>query len=722
MPNFVFGQRARGNVFSLQDARGGNATTKRRTPISANPYSSPSCAPNSTYSSGGQGGNSGHLSGSGGYQINRFNPAYDRLEEGSVIEDWIPRDLAGINKMFRIIYARDAICGPAIDIQSNLPWSEFDIQGVEDPAIRKFYEDAAQIFGDKAQEMPAMTTEFLVLGRFCASLLFSESKGYWTDFVPHDSDFLTITPIPVRGFDPKLDLMLSPGNRQFINSMDYRDQAATRVLPAHLIAQMRSGQPLPLDPLNTLYLHRKTSPTDFVGTSLLTRILPFWALEKALMNATVTAARRRASNILHLTIGIEDKWEPTQEEMEDVAGLFIQADEDPVGAVVATRTGVEASEIRDAGSLWKWSDEWSNFAEGKMRGLGISEALLAGDATYNNMDQAKSTFVEQVKTMREYITQNTYYKLFKILARAHGFRKRKQADLDHRVRTNPAEKPPEDEIKIRSYEDINLKDLAHDEALEIPEEDLIIPKVHWRKSLEPEGDREYLDILESIADKGVPIPIRVWAARAGYDIDEAMDMLDDDAKLRERIVKWKDATAGEDDAWGAVDAPPEEPFWDVGQRFLQLSKDDAKSCVQALVNICHQPGKSEVLGDTDFVQRVISEHVRGSDFKRELMNYVLMRMGVATGLPLSDNTVTAIVEHYAKSGYTAERKANEFRFLAKLSGKGSRVSQANIEKLAAASLRLVSDKNSELGEKVRTTLKSKDVAPTAPTLLSGSTR
>ena len=123
MPNFKFGQQVHGNVYSMADKLSGNVAGRRRTPVAANTNAAQQSSQGRT------------PSGSGGYEINRFNPAYDRLEEGSVIEDWIPRDLAGINKMLRIIYTRDAICGPAVDIMSNLPWSEFDIQGIEDDSI-----------------------------------------------------------------------------------------------------------------------------------------------------------------------------------------------------------------------------------------------------------------------------------------------------------------------------------------------------------------------------------------------------------------------------------------------------------------------------------------------------------------------------------------------------------------------------------------------------------
>lgn len=659
MPNFRFGQPVTGNVYSMGNPYGRNATTRTR--------SQASCTLPSTPTIPGQTGGAGGSPRLGGYDIARFNPAYDRLEEGSVIEDWIPRDLPGLNKLFRIIYTRDCICGPAIDIMSTLPWSAFDLHGVDDPKLMEFYEGAAQLYGDKAQEMSSITIEYHALGRFCASLIYDESKGYWTDFVPHDSDFLTITPIPVRGFDPKIDLVLSPGIRQFVNSTDYRDVMAARKLPVSLIQAMRMGAPIPLDPLNTVYLRRKSSPYDSVGTSALTRAIPYWAVEKALMNAMVTAARRRAGNILHITAGIDERWEPSPEEMEDIAGLFIQADEDPVGAVVATRTGVDASEVRSGGDIWKWSDEWQWLSDAKMRGLGISEALLSDGASYANADQARSSFVEQIIDVRQTLTNQMYYRRFKTLARAHGFRKRKKAELDHRVRINK-EGHENQSVDIRS-DDLSMHNLSQEEAFDIPEEDLIVPTMQWHKSLMPEGDRDYLDILSTLKEEGLPVPLKVWAARGGYDLQEALDMLDEDVKVREKIKDWKGKTGGGGDEDGAFSSAEgdgtSDVLWDPAERFMHLRKVDAKTCLQKLVDTVYQPGKHHVLADTKFVTRTCSE-VLHDDRKVELMSYVLMRLGVCRGLPVSKEVSASIIEYLANRPITPKRKMQELNAAARI--------------------------------------------------------
>jgi len=341
-------------------------------------------------SGGGSGGGGGfgfpgsgtgrNLTSGGQYDVSRYNPVHDHLEIGSLIEDWMPRDASGLHQMWRLIYLRDAIVGPAIDLYSNLPYSECRLTGIDDPAILRVYQDTMERL-DIVTMMPELVKEFLTIGKFCSSLIFDSRKGVFVDWTHHDPDFLRIEPIPVRGFDPKIDLVASPAMKNFLHSMDERDVAVRDQLPDEYFAQFEKQGTYQLNPLSTIFVPRRSSPYDYVGTSFLTRIVSFWALEKSLIESTVTNARRRTRSILHVTAGLENMWEPTEEELEAISGLFIQADEDPIGAVVTTRTGVETSEVRGGADFWKLSDEWAFLTEGKMRALGISDAFLclAGD-------------------------------------------------------------------------------------------------------------------------------------------------------------------------------------------------------------------------------------------------------------------------------------------------------------------------------------------------------
>ena len=466
-----------------------------------------------------------------------YNPVRDRLDRGSIIEDWIPHSLPALNRMYRNIYFRDGIAGPAVDIWSMLPWSEWDIIGVEDPYIKNFYNEALQtIFA--AERMEEMSKEYLVLGRFCASLLYDDAKGYWTDIIPHDPDYLEITPVPLGGIDPLIDLRPSPGMVRFLNNPDPRAAFLLNQVPQSVFEQIRIRGSIPLEPYNTLWAARTISPYDKVGTSFYTRILPYWAIEKPLLNATVTSARRRAGAILHIKIdnATDMGGDPSPEELQEVAGLFMQADFDPVGSIVATRAGINVDEVSGGGQIWKLSDEWTFLSEGKMRALGINDAFLSGDASYNSYDEARSIFMEQIRAFRHVFTQKTIIKYATILARVHGFVKRSTAEIKHHIRvTTPAEPtyrlPPGN---------TTLQNVSIQQALKYNNDDLIIPTVQWSKSLLPEGDHRMLEILETLKENGVPIPLRTWATLGGISLDSIIKSLPEDVKVQKVITKYQD--------------------------------------------------------------------------------------------------------------------------------------------------------------------------------------
>jgi hypothetical protein len=503
----------------------------------------------------------------GGYTTDRYNPVFDQLEEGTILENWIPRDGAGLDMLFRRIYLRDPTIGPGIDIIKNLPWSDFNLDGIEDKAVRDVYEDCM----DQLQIqllMPDVTGDFLVLGRNILSLIFDSRKGIFSGVIPHDPDFIRVTPLPVYGFDPLCDYKISPAFKRFLNSSDPRIMDARKALPpAFLDAANKEQGFLPLDPVSTIYLARKASQYDSIGTSLLTRALYFWAIEKALLNAQMASTRRRSRSFVHLVAGIDNVWEPTPEEIDSLAGMVLQANEDPVGGVIATRTGVTMSEPVGGGAdFYKWSDELELFSKYKMQCIGISDALLSGDSTYNNSEQARSVFVESLATLRSTICQRFFYqKLFPTIARIHGFVKRSKAELDHNIRVDRSGDSPEQRY-LKYLQDresgmpswakttaVTASRLTQRKAMQIPLNDLIVPTINWHKQLKPNQDEKMLEILERLHQNEVPVTLADWCRAAGVESDpeKMKTAFTQDENLRQAIEVIKQASLEEN-------APPEE--------------------------------------------------------------------------------------------------------------------------------------------------------------------
>jgi hypothetical protein len=665
---------------------------------------------------GGSGGYGGGYSGTGGggsgyggmggggsaSTTDKYNPIRDRLEDGSVVEDGIPRDAAGLDQLFSLMYHRDHIAGTIVDIIAETIWSDYDLHGIKDPAIKKIFEESMEAI-DPVDTCPGLTREFCVQGRSISSLIFDKERGIFVDLASHDPSFVQLTPRQIKGLDPKIDLIPTPGLRAFIQSQDPRDVEAREMLPAAFIEAVskagggasgysnsysaagggggfgsRGGGTgggisggIPLDPLNTLFLPRRVFSYDYIGTSLYTRLLNFWAVEKALINSTVTSARRRARSILHVSAGIDNVWQPTPPELEALGGLFTSADEDPVGAVVVTRTGVNTNEVRQGGDFYKWSDEWSLLNEGKLRALGANDALLTGDATYSNQETARAFFMEKLVSLRNSLTQRIFTKkIFPLLARVHGFRKTSQAELDNKVRLR--------------------------EALSIPDNDLIVPTIRWRKELINDVDEKRLEILAKAEEVGFPVTLSAWASAMNIDLDAFIADLDGDADLRKRINLWRDSyqdasVLAEQEAklefvnslkslakveaqkvlssseHNAEEIGPVASYVFWGDRH-QIAGVSLKDMAEVLADFKRDDNSLKALFDSSHLPKRLLSHFRSSD-RAQVAHFLLYRTGLTPIQPLLSNEVVAAISEGVSSSldkWVSHAKVHQLSKLAQL--------------------------------------------------------
>jgi hypothetical protein len=503
-------------------------------------------------------GNNTSGGGGGGFNHERFNSQKARLEEGSIVEDWIPRQPTMLHLLLRKIYLRDAISGTVVDLYSTLPWGKlYELIGVDDPKINQMYHDMIESLGIWG-ELPIISREFLIIGRMIASLPFNETTGLWDAMVPIDPDQAKISPVPFSGVKPLVDVLSSPAWREFARSVDPRIVEMKEGMNKDLLAlfQNTSGY-FPLDPMNTLFLARRVNQYDHIGTSFYTRILPAWAYEMALWDASLTGVRRRNRSILLVTAGIEDTWEPNDTELSSLTSLLMQADEDPTGAVVSVRNGVDITEVRDPTAIWGISQEFDFLSTLKMRALGVSEAYLSGDANVSNMETAKTSLGKGVAAFRDNLLNDIFAKqLFPAFARIHNFQKRTQAQLSHKIRVEPAGKiarMKEYDRRMRDGERLSphgFPVISAQQALEIPTESLLVPRLITEDTLRPEQDSAYLDLLDKLKENEVPVPLRIWASAAGYDLDKAMAMMEEDITLKKRIAQLQGGDGGDGDVDG----------------------------------------------------------------------------------------------------------------------------------------------------------------------------
>jgi len=426
-------------------------------------------------------------------------------------------------KLYRDIYYNDSICGSAVDIMSNSSFGEFTLGGCDDNRVLNDYMDTCHRLG--VQELlPEMSKDQLVLGKHCSSLLYNANQKKLTDLMPYAPENLTIVTLPFYNQDPIITVNFPNDVLNFLQSKSKRIEQLKKSLGEAVFEKIKKSQ-LELEPLSTVYVPRKTFSNTDDGISYFRRVLPIYLIEKNLYRGTLVESARRQRGILHLTLGT-DEWIPNVSDMEFMTELFMNADSDPLGAIIATRQGIETNEIRQGGDFWKSTDFADSVQNAKLRCLGISEAFLSGDVNISVSDNSMTMLLEMLYNHRQDITQKFFYnKLFPLISLINGYTLTAKKKLT--VRENLMREMDSAE-RIMALADGSK---------------LFIPKVIWTKQLKQEGDQAYLDRLNSLSEKGIPIPLRLLAAAGGLSLDDLLKQSNEDLDTRKQIKKYTDEIA-----------------------------------------------------------------------------------------------------------------------------------------------------------------------------------
>jgi hypothetical protein len=456
-----------------------------------------------------------------------------------------------VHRLYRDIYYNDPVGGSAVDLMSNLPFSDFTLGGVRDPKILRSFQETLERLNFRTI-MPEISTDYLVGGTHLSSLLFDKSKGKFIDIMPHRIDNAKIEPLPFYGQDPLITVAIPEHIRTTMARSDSKRMERLRGSLGTGITELLQQEAIELDPISTLYLPRRSFSTE-EGTSWFRRILPMYLLEKNLFRGTLVESSRRQRGILHLSLGDGDQWEPTVEDMDYMTELFMNADADPLGAIIATRTGVSVEELRQGGDFWKVTDTWDSTSAFKLRALGISETFLSGESTYANTESGLTVFVDTMRAYREMFTRKLIYnKIFPLVSMVNGYALSSRGKIVHKS---------------------GLMDGSTDDVLATMQDGsrLLIPSVHWAKQLKPEGDASYMEMLQNLTTLGVPVPLRALAAAGGFNLDELLLQQDDNLDQQKLLLAYQKQLAEVKKEYGPTAAPGE------GEGFASAASADRQS-------------------------------------------------------------------------------------------------------------------------------------------------
>jgi hypothetical protein len=421
----------------------------------------------------------------------------------------VPEQEELLRRYYRDIYHYDHVAGAAVDIISSFPFSRWTLTGMETDELEKFDESLFRL--NLRSLLPEISMSYLVDAEYIGTLIFNHKDKVFVDVLTHNPDECQVDRYPFYSVAPKIRVVNSAETRKFMESTDKYARQIRSMFAEEFIRALKASA-YELNPLTTMYLARRTLPSK-PPISYLKRILPIYLLEKQLYRGTLVEAHKRQRSMLHVTAG-DDNWEPTPEELDALVAMFQQVEVDPLGGIITTRNGVTAQELRQGGDFWKWTDQADILVPYKLRALGCSEALLSADATYSNAETALSVFMENMDQYREYITYQVFEnRLFPIVSYANDYIK------------DPAKQKGE-KTRLQMMYAINNQ------------QNLRVPKLHWHKRLEAKSEDNPLDVLNTVSEKGLPIPLRMWAAAAKIDIDTLIHELREDEKIRTVIEQY----------------------------------------------------------------------------------------------------------------------------------------------------------------------------------------
>lgn len=415
-------------------------------------------------------------------------------------------DTSTLAYFYRDIYLNDNVGGSCVDIMSVFPFSDWELRGLSEKDLEPFNTALDRL--NLRELLPQMSISYLVDGFYCGSLVYDANAKNFMDILTHDALNCAVTPSLFNNIDPSIQVTVAGTTSQFLESTSEYAKRYIASMPRGFVDMLKEGSFI-LDPLTTLFVGRRAL-TDRAYHSYLHRVLPMYLIEKTMYRGTLTEANRRQRAMTHVTAG-DDLWTPTSEELRGLTQIFQAAEQDPIGGWITTRNAVQAQDLRPGGDFWKWTDMSDTMTPYKLRALGVSEALLSGDASFASAESAYSTFLETCDAYRMHLTHATFYKrIFPLVALANEkFKDAKDVKKKH-----------------------NIVDFLYNST---NRNNLLTPMVHWNKNLSGNPEDNLMETLEKLDEKNVPVPLKMWLAAAGIDKEMLIRDAKEDAALRKAL-------------------------------------------------------------------------------------------------------------------------------------------------------------------------------------------
>ena len=450
---------------------------------------------------GGSSGAGAPMRGSG--QSLAQSPLYYDYRWSTPDKFYYPKNRVVANSIWREIYKRDPAVAAATDMYAELPWSSFDLMGIDDKHIRHIYEDMFNSLNLVAK-FPSFTRDYMVTGELVLHNIFNSTKGIWERTIPHNPDYVKVEGVGLAIEQPLLWLLPTPEIKRLINATDPRIRRLQKVIPKEILNAFRMNREVPLDSLNTTYLPRLNSSTDIRGTSLYTRLFRVIMYEDFIVNASLAVAQRNAAPLRIFKLGDPNSgWLPDEDDEAAFAEMLSMAEADPLAAIIMHHN-VTAELVGVSDRMLLISREWDFIERVKLLGLGVAKSFLVGETSFAAAVAGLQTLMERLAALRLRFEDDWIIKkICAPIAEIHEFYRRPRAEIEHRIRV----KRP------------------------LEERELMVPKIKWHKSLEPTQDVAILNIWRDLKERGI-LSERTYASGAGIDLESERKNIAEERKYK----------------------------------------------------------------------------------------------------------------------------------------------------------------------------------------------
>ena len=179
-------------------------------------------------------------------------------------------------RYYRDIHSFDTIGGACADLMSSMPFSDFNLEGLEEKKLNIF-QSSVEMLNLKTL-MPEFALDHLVTGKFTATPIYSHQQKRFIDMICWDAESTSVHPSPLINVDPLITVKPNDALKKMVGGVDSFYSNIRSTLSPQMIDALTADN-IELDPLITLYVPRKSSTTDFNGTSMFRRILPLYLIE-----------------------------------------------------------------------------------------------------------------------------------------------------------------------------------------------------------------------------------------------------------------------------------------------------------------------------------------------------------------------------------------------------------------------------------------------------------